>query len=235
MTNGDAGHFEEDRLSLAVRRKEEAARAAAIIGVDSVVLDNADGALLPTLEVRRQVISLIRRYEADVVITHRPNDYHPDHRYTSLAVQDAAYMVTVPHVAPEVAALRKNPVFLYFMDTFSRPAPFEADAAVAVDDVMTTKWQMLDAMESQFYEWLAWHDGLLEEVPEDRAARLKWLEATWGTRFQAAAKIGRKALERWYGKSAAAEVGYAELFEVSEYGHRPSEAELKGIFPFVAA
>ena len=232
MTNGDAGHYEMGLAELAVRRKAEAAAAAAVIGADSIVLDNHDGELQPTLMVRQEVVRIIREFESDVVITHRPNDYHPDHRYTAQAVQDAAYMVTVPHVEPGVPSLRKNPVFLYFMDRFDKPAPFEADVAVAVDDTMATKWKMLDKMESQFYEWLAWHDGLLEKVPADPEARLTWLEETWGPRFRPAARMGREALEKWYGKDRATGVEYVELFEVSEYGHQPTDDELAAIFPF---
>ena len=212
MTTGDAGHHELEAQTLEARRRAEAAK---VIGATSLVLDHHDGELQPTLEVRAEVIGLIRRLQADVVITHRPNDYHPDHRYTSQAVQDAAYMVTVPHVTPAEPVLRKNPVFFYFMDHFEKPVPFDADVAVSVDDTMAAKWKMLDAMESQIYEWLA------------------WLERTWGPRFLPAAKKGRKALKRWYGKTAAAAVRYAELFEISEYGHQPNEEELREIFPFL--
>ena len=234
MTTGDAGHYEMDAESLEARRRAEAAAAAAVIGANSVVLNHHDGQLQPTLEVREEVIASLRRFKADVVITHRPNDYHPDHRYTSLVVQDAAYMVTVPHIVPQEPALRKNPLFLYFMDHFEKPIPFDADVAVAVDDTMAVKWDMLDKMESQMYEWLAWHDGILDTVPSGREERLEWLERTWGPRFLPAAKRGREALTKWYGKAAAA-VRYAELFEVSEYGHQPHEEELRGVFPFLPA
>jgi len=168
-----------------------------------------------------------------VVITHRPNDYHPDHRYTAQIVQDAAYMVTVPFFAPDVPALKKNPTFLYFMDRFQKPAPFQADVAVDVDAFMDVKWNMLDAMESQFYEWLPWHDGKLDEVPADPEERLVWLKNYWSPLFRRATETGRSALARGYDKERAARVEFAELFEVSEYGHQPSDADLTALFPFV--
>jgi LmbE family N-acetylglucosaminyl deacetylase len=233
MTNGDAGHQSLGRTELAARRKREAAAAAAIIGAESIVLDNHDGELLPTLDVRKQVISLIRRFQADVVVTHRPNDYHPDHRYTAQLVQDAAYMVTVPHVVQEQPSLKQNPVFLYFNDHFERPVSSRADVAVAVDDVMDTKWAMLHEMQSQFYEWMPWHDGGLESVPADDAARIKWLKEAWGPRFRAHTRRAEKGLKRWYGKSVASKVRYAEAFEVSEYGRQPSQDDLDAIFPFI--
>lgn len=235
MTNGDAGHQTLGREALAARRKREAAAAAGVIGARSTVLDNHDGELLPTLAVRRQVISIIREAKADVVVTHRPNDYHPDHRYTAQSVQDAAYMVTVPHVVEEVPALRANPVFLYFNDHFERPAPSRLDVAVAVDKVMDTKWEMLDKMESQFYEWMPWHDGGLETVPADAKARLKWLRKAWAPRFEQLTRRAEKGLKRAYGKRAASKVRFAEAFEVSEYGRQPSPEELAAIFPFACA
>jgi LmbE family N-acetylglucosaminyl deacetylase len=233
MTNGDAGHQTMGREELAARRRGEAAASAAVIGAESVVLDNHDGELLPTLDARRQVISLIRRFQADVVVTHRPNDYHPDHRYTAQLVQDAAYMVTVPHVVEEAPLLRQNPVFLYFNDHFERPVPSRADVAVAVDDVMDTKWAMLHRMESQFYEWMPWHDGYLDGVPAGEDDRIEWLAKTWGPRFREHTKRATKGLRRWYGKSAASKFRYAEAFEVSEYGKQPDKAGLEAIFPFI--
>ena len=234
MTNGDAGHQTMGREELAARRRREAEAAAAVVGADSTVLDNHDGGLQPTLAVREDVIRIIRSEEADLVITHRPNDYHPDHRYTSQVVQDAAYMVTVPHVAEDTPSLRKNPLFMYFNDHFRKPIEFQADVAVDVDDVMATKWAMLDKMESQFYEWMPWHDGELDTVPVDGAGRLTWLEETWGPRFRDATSRGRGALAKWYGDEAASSIEYAESFEVSEYGYQPSDEELLGFFPFLA-
>jgi LmbE family N-acetylglucosaminyl deacetylase len=235
MTNGDAGHQTMGREALAARRKAEAAAAAGVIGARSTVLDNHDGELLPTLAVRREVISIIREAKADVVVTHRPNDYHPDHRYTAQVVQDAAYMVTVPHVVEEAPVLRKNPVFLYFTDHFERPAPFRVDMAVAVDEVMDTKWAMLDKMESQFYEWMPWHDGVLESVPADAKDRRKWLRKTWGPVFERYTRRAEKGLKQAYGKRRAAKERFAEAFEISEYGRQPSPEELRAIFPFAGA
>src|SRR6266496_2363262 len=139
VTNGDAGHQTMKGKELAKRRFAEAQEAGKRFGVAYDVLDNHDGQLLPTLDVRLQIIRKIREWNADVVIAPRPNDYHPDHRYTGVLVQDAAYMVAVPALVPEVPALRKNPVFLYYEDRFQRPNPFRPDIAVALDDVIDRK------------------------------------------------------------------------------------------------
>src|SRR5207247_1422521 len=101
--------------------------------------------------VREQVIRQMRHWKADLVLAPRPNEYHPDHRYTGILVQDAAYMVTVPNVAPDTPALRKNPTFMYFQDGFQKPAPFAPDVAISIDDVFDKKIDMLDAHVSQVY------------------------------------------------------------------------------------
>ena len=94
LTNGDAGHQSQGGGMLAKRRRLEAQEAGRRLGIaEYEVLDNHDGELEPSLAVRQQVIRRIRQWKADVVIAPRPNDYHPDHRYTGVLVQDSAYMV----------------------------------------------------------------------------------------------------------------------------------------------
>src|SRR5258708_12734011 len=171
VTSGDAGHQTEGGGALAKRRRAEAMESARRLGITYEVLDNHDGELLPTVPVREQIIRRIRQWNADVVIAPRPNDYHPDHRYTGVLVQDAAYMVVVPNVASDTPPLRKNPVFVYFQDGFQRPNPFRPDIAIDIDDVAAKKLDALDAHVSQFYEWLPWLDARLYEVPHDPTPR----------------------------------------------------------------
>lgn len=232
LTNGDVGHHAMGGGPLAQRRKAEARRSAQIGGMEDLILDHHDGELEPTLELRKEVVRIIRSHQADVVLTHRPNDYHPDHRYAGITVQDAAFMVTVPHFCPDTPALGKNPVFLYMMDEFTKPVPFRPDVAVDVTDVMPVKLDMLDAMESQMYEWLPWLEGCLDSVPGDPVRRRAWLAQKWDPRFLGPAARWRETVARWYGPHAA-NVRYAELFEVCEYGRQPSEAEIRTLFPFL--
>ena len=230
LTNGDAGHQSQGGGALAKRRRAEAQEAGRRLGIAEYELfDNHDGELQPTLEVRQQVIRAIRRWNADLVLGPRPNDYHPDHRYSGVLLQDAAYMVVVPNVCPDTPPLEVNPVFAYVQDGFQRPNPFRPDVAVAIDSVLARKMQALDAHVSQFYEWLPWVDRQLESVPRDPVARLAWLTSQRGGR-----PLGedvRAALRRWYGPRADA-VKDAEAFEVCEYGRRPAEADLRRLFPF---
>ena len=232
VTNGDAGHQDMKGPALAKRRLAEATEAGKRFGVQYDVLNNHDGALMPTLEVRLQVIQKIREWNADIVMAPRPNDYHPDHRYTGVLVQDAAYMVAVPNVVPTTPALTKNPVFLYFQDNFQRPNPFRPDIAVDITSVFATKAHALDAHTSQMYEWLPWIGHYLQEVPKGKQEREEWLARTRQVTITPAV---RQALEKWYGKQKAATILHAEAFEVCEYGRQPNEAERKALFPMLPA
>ena len=228
VTNGDAGHQAEGGGMLAARRRAEAQESGRRLGIEYVVLDNHDGELVPSLDVRLQIIRQIRQWDADIVIAPRPNDYHPDHRYTGILVQDASYMVTVPNIASDTPAIKKNPLFLYFSDRFSRPQPFRPDIVVSIDDVLDKKYAALDAHVSQFYEWLAWHAGELDDVPATPDARLEWLKSK---RSFAIRDEWREAARGRYG-AAADDIRNAEAFEITEYGIQPSEDRIRALIPF---
>jgi len=230
VTNGDAGHQTQGGGALAKRRMQEAKEAGKRFGVTYDVLDNHDGELMPTLDVRLQIIRKIREWKADVVIAPRPNDYHPDHRYTGVLVQDAAYMVAVPNVAPDVAALEKNPIFFYYQDRFLRPNPFRPDVAVDITPVIAKKAHALAAHESQYFEWLPWIGGYLEKVPKDPSQREGWLLKEQEREI---APELRSSLEKWYGRERAGKVRFVEAFEICEYGKQPGEDEIRRIFPML--
>ncbi len=233
MTNGDIGHWKESGPELALRRKAEVEHGAKLIGYAFEILDNHDGELMPTLENRKTVTRLIREWKADVVITHRPYDYHPDHRYTSILVQDAAYMVTVPMFCPDVPVLKNNPVFLYFSDPFEKPYPFQADIAVGVDSMMDKKVGVMLGMVSQFYEGgVSGSPDLLSTDPEKQKARWDAVKARFIKRQRDIADKYRESLGVWYGRERGAKIQYAEAFEICEYGRRPDKVEIKKLFPF---
>jgi N-acetylglucosamine malate deacetylase 1 len=233
VTNGDIGHWREAGGPLARRRRAEVERAAKILGITTEVLDIHDGELLPTLENRRTITRLIREWKADVVMSHRPNDYHPDHRYTGTLVQDSAFMVAVPFFCPDVPPLPANPVFLFYPDSFQKPNPFKPDIAVAIDAVIEKKLDTLDQLESQFYEGGALGSAkLLPSDPEKQQERRRQVRAGHARRSEAVAQRYRDTLAQWYGEERAAQVQYAEAFEVCEYGRQPDKAEFTRLFPF---
>jgi N-acetylglucosamine malate deacetylase 1 len=235
VTNGDIGHWREAGGPLAQRRLAEVKKADAILGVETEVLDIHDGELVPSLENRRKIIRLIRQWRADIVIAHRPWDYHPDHRYTGVLVQDAAYMVTVPFICTDVPPLKKNPLFLYSSDGFKKPYPFHGDIVVAVDDVFDQKLTAIHELTSQHYEGGAnGSEEYMKHVPpaSDVAGRKAWLRERWTGHQSDLANRFRKTLLKEYGPDKGAAVKYAEAFEICEYGRQPSAEEIKKLFPF---
>ncbi|MBN1123445.1 MAG: PIG-L family deacetylase [Sedimentisphaerales bacterium] len=232
-TNGDIGHWQMAGGPLAQRRKAEVEHAARILGIETEVLDIHDGEIMPTLENRRTITRLIREWNADIVIGPRTNDYHPDHRYTGVLIQDAAYMVTVPFFCPDVPALKKNPVFLYCSDRFQKPNPFEPDVVVSIDGVIEKKLDALSVLDSQFVEGGC--GGNASRIPKNKeeliAARQR-VKESFRRRFAATANQYRSDLIKEYGQEKGGKVRCAEAFEICEYGSRPSPEKLKQLFPF---
>ena len=231
LTNGDAGHQELGGIALARRRRAEAQAAGAVAGIEYHVLDNHDGELEPTLENRKNVIRMIRAYTPDLILTHRTNDYHPDHRYAGILVQDAAYMVTVPNVCTDVPALAYNPVIAYMSDNFRFPAPFTPEVAIDIDAVVDKKLDMLHCHTSQMYEWLPFNAGRLDEVPKSPRQRRKWLEHRL-EQFRAIANSHRDLLVNRYGESRGRGIRHAEAFQVCEYGAALPPEKVPVLFPF---
>lgn len=229
LTNGDAGHHSLGGGELARTRIKEAEEAAKRFGVKYTVMNNHDGELMPTLENRLNVIRAIRAWNADIVIAPRPNDYHPDHRYTGVLVQDAAYMVIVPNIAADTPPLKKNPVFLYSHDRFKKPAPFVPDISVVIDAVFEKKIYAMAAHESQFFEWLPWTQGSLDEIPKDEKSRLEML-AKW--RYAPLTNVMKESLKKWYGDEGA-KAKHAEGFQICEYGKQPTDEEIMKLFPML--
>jgi LmbE family N-acetylglucosaminyl deacetylase len=233
VTNGDIGHWREAGGPLANRRRAEVEAAAKMLGIEVEVFDIHDGELLPDLETRKKITRAIRNWKADLVIGPRPNDYHPDHRYTGVLVQDAAYMVTVPFFCPETPNLTKNPVFMYYPDGFKKPNPFKPDVVVGTDSVIEKRLDALDAMPSQFYEGGAnGSTALVPSDPEKKKARAKAVRDGFAGRFSGQANRFRKELVEWYGEDRGKNFKYAEAFEICEYGKQPDKAELARLFPF---
>ena len=239
VTNGDIGHWKTKGKALAQRRLAEAKASDKLLLAETEVLPIHDGELEPTLENRRTITRLIRQWQADIVIAHRPWDYHPDHRYVGVLVQDAAYMVTVPFFCADTPPLQHNPVFMYSTDNFQKPYPFHPDVVVALDEVMDGKVEALDKLESQIYEGGAnGSEAFLKTVPpaSDPAGRMAWLRKSWWTRRNAAeADRFREELVKAYGPEQGKAVKFAEAFEVCEYGRRPNAAEMARLFPFFPA
>lgn len=232
VTNGEGGHHEMSGAELVKRRTDEALAAGKVAGVEYQVMDNRDGQLVPGLEERHKLIRLIREFRPDLILTHRPNDYHPDHRYTSQLVQDCSFLVGVPNICPDVQALRKMPVIAYFADDFQKPLPFKPDVAVDIDAVIEEKVQMLHCHESQVYEWLPWVGQLEGQMSEDPAEKQSQLRR-FVLQFGQVGDEARALLLQNYGSARGSVVEQVETFEGCEYGSLLDEEAIKCLFPFL--
>jgi LmbE family N-acetylglucosaminyl deacetylase len=233
VTNGQSGHQTRYGPGLAAERREEAAASGRILGLDYRVLAYVDGALQPTLEARCEVIRLIRRYDPDLVLTHRPNDYHPDHRITSLLVGDASYLLTVPAIAPDAPALSRMPVIMYLSDEFQRPYPFSPSVVVDIEPVLESIVEMLACHRSQFFDWLPYNRGELDRVPSGLDRQRQWLRDWYLSLIEPLAVRYREPLVAAYGAERGRQIRYIEAFETCEYGV-PLTLELQQrLFPFL--
>jgi LmbE family N-acetylglucosaminyl deacetylase len=231
LTNGQAGHFERPPASLAEMRRQEAAAAGRVIGAEYLTWDIPDGELTADVATRRRVVREIRQFRPDLVLTHRPYDYHPDHRAAGQLVQDATYLVTVPNVERDVPALRRDPVVAYMADLFTRPCPLAPDAVLDVSGQAETIVAMLACHRSQVFEWLAYEEGLLDQVPREEAARRDWLRE-WCRRHMAPrVRRFRADLAAAFGEDRAARVEFCEVFELSEYAAGADLAQRQRLFP----
>lgn len=231
MTNGDVGHFEQAGGPLAKRRKAEVQECARHFGSVVDVLDIHDGELMPTLENRRTVARLIRDWQADIVLGHRPNDYHPDHRYVGTLLDDTAVVVVAPFFVPDTPPTRRNPVYMYYSDGFQHPYPFRADVVVSIDATAEKKWACISAMPSQFGDADSWQARTRPDVPKESADRAAFLLNIVKQRDEALANQYRAQLVALYGEQRGKQVKYAEAFQINQYGRQPTPAELRKLFP----
>lgn len=231
MTNGDIGHFSQAGGPLAARRTAEVTECHRILGIETEVVDIHDGELVPSLENRKTMARLIREWDADVVMGHRPYDYHPDHRYVGVLMNDTAVTVAAPFFVPDTPATRGNPVYMYYSDNFKDPIVFDPTIVVSIDDVAEKKWKCISAMPSQFADKDSWQGRYLPGVPQDDAGRAAFILDTMKKRNEAVANQYRERLVALYGAARGKQVKYAEAFQLNQYGRQATVDELKAMFP----
>ena len=227
VANGCGGHHILNPAQTAERRRGETQQIAKMTGIAYDVWNIPDCEIMDDLETRKLMIREIRRYNPDIVICNRPNDYHVDHRNTSLLVQDASYLLIVPNFCPDVPAMKKMPVIMYWYDRFQNP-PFQADVVVDIDEVLDRKIEMVACHESQLFEWLPYTKGSLDLVPEGKEARIAWLHEPrldgtgigGGTISEQSEAVEadkfRSLLVERYGQKKGNAVRFAEAYAVCE-------------------
>ncbi|MBN8603903.1 MAG: PIG-L family deacetylase [Planctomycetes bacterium] len=232
VTDGRSGHHRIVPNELVSIRRKEAAASGAVIGVEYVTWDFPDGYLQATLAVRDAIIAEMRRFRPDLVLTHRPCDYHPDHRAVGQSVQDASYLVTVPHIVAEVPRLEHDPVVAYMPDLFTRPAPLSPDVVLEITEEFPTAVKMLACHRSQVFEWLPYHDHCEADLPNDEAGKVAWLDG-WLRQFISGREVlWRERLNQLGFPVSSPEKQYCfEAFEVSQYAGKLTAATQQWLFP----
>lgn len=233
VTNGESGHHRLPPRELAARRLAESQAVAELLGIEYEILGNRDGRLVASLEARLEIIALIRRYRPDLILTHRPNDYHPDHRATSTLVCDAAYLVIVPHIVPDVPALRVNPTIVYLSDNFQTPTPFRPSVVIDVEPVFEQILKQLECHASQFFEWLPYTLGMDADIPNNFAARRSFVKDFYDQFNGPLADRYRDLVIATYGEERGRKIRYIEAFEGGEYGTRLTPEIARQLFPML--
>ncbi|CAL1517763.1 PIG-L family deacetylase [Chitinophaga sp. MM2321] len=150
FTNGNMGDAVIEPEKLALIREQETRAAAAIIGAKVIWCDVMDEHVFPDPEQRRKMIDVLREADPDVIFTHSPNDYHPDHRYVGQLVFDAYFQKGLPHIPGQsFPACRFGQSQLYYMDNLGGIG-FLPTEYVDISDVFDIKKAMLACHKSQF-------------------------------------------------------------------------------------
>jgi LmbE family N-acetylglucosaminyl deacetylase len=156
-TDGSAGHMVIPANELAEIRHKEAQESANVIGADFYWLGFRDELIADTIDTRLQFVELIRQSRPDIIFTHDPNDYHPDHRTVSKLVFDASFLSGLPNVKTKSNAHLGVQPLIYF-DT-SGGLNFQPSEYVDIAEVFKVKQTMFSKHVSQI-QWLMDHDHI---------------------------------------------------------------------------
>ena len=151
-TNGNVGSATLSMEEIAKIRKEEAKRAAAHIGAEYICLDYDDEMLFDSRETRLAFINLVRYCKADIILTHSPKDYNPDHELTSKIINDIAVMIPVAKLETKEKPYDKIPMIAYFESELG--LGFVPTEYVDITDTIETKMAMCREHKSQV-QWMS--------------------------------------------------------------------------------
>jgi len=154
LCNGNMGGKNIKPEELAEIRDKEAKLAAKLIGAEALGPIAGDLDLYPTKEMRIEVVDIIRYAKPDVIFTHSPNDYMPDHVITSQLVFDASFTATLPLYKTK-NKVHEPIVPIFYMDTLAG-LNFEPTDYVDITDFIEIKKKMLLSHKSQ-YKWVKGH------------------------------------------------------------------------------
>lgn len=165
VCSGDVGSMTHTREEIARIRRGEAEASARLFGATYDGLGVGDLRVTFDHEIKTKIVEVLRRYRADVVMTHAAKDYMSDHEITSALTREACFAAPAPNwpvpSAPDLAPLHAIPE-LYYADPTSQ---HDADGnfvampiVVDVGSVMARKEELLKCHASQ-RDWLRSQHG----------------------------------------------------------------------------
>ncbi len=150
FTDGSIGDAVVKPEVLRVTREKEARNAAALIGANLIWSGVTDELVFADREQRHLMIDVLRAADPDVIFTHSPNDYHPDHRYVGQLVFDSYFQKGLPSMPNQSRpACRFAQAQLYYMDNICG-IRFDPTEYVDITETFETKKAMLACHKSQF-------------------------------------------------------------------------------------
>lgn len=162
--NGDKGHEIIPPKELAVMRAKEAKKAGSLAGIEVIWGGFEDLEVYENCkEARDKMVDVIRYANPDLIITHTPNDYMPEHVSVSRLVFDASFAATCPSYKCDKLTYSKvgdraKLVPIYYMDSLAG-VNFNPTMYVDISDTIDLKIKMLNCHESQTV-WMRDHDGI---------------------------------------------------------------------------
>jgi LmbE family N-acetylglucosaminyl deacetylase len=165
MTAGDCGSVEYDVQAISRLRRDEGAKAAALMGATYHCLEEKDLLVVYNEKTIEKVTRLLRLVQPAIVFTHSPADYMLDHEMTSMITRGAAFAGPIPNFLAHrrLGSILPHIPHLYYCDPVEGKDPFGRDVVpgfrIDISKVIELKGAMLAAHASQ-RDWLLKHHGM---------------------------------------------------------------------------
>ena len=182
LTQGELG-----TRGTAETRKQEAAAAAKILGVDvRENLEMADGFFQNDEAHQRRIITAIRKYQPEIILCNAPSDRHPDHGRSAKLVADAAFLSGLQKIVTEADGAaqqhwRPKYVFHYIQDRLLQP-----NFVIDITDVFEKKIESVKAYSTQFHNTASNEPQTYISTPdflESVIYRHKWFGKLIGVKY----------------------------------------------------
>ena len=178
VSSGSLGHVVIQPDELRVIRANEAKKAGSLAGVEVICAGFDDLEIFDTKEARDKIVDIIRYANPDLIITHNPDDYMPDHTAVAKLVFDASFTATLPNYPTKQKTVAKL-VPIYYMEP-AAGLNFQPTEYVDITDEMDLKSRMLECHESQVV-WLRDHDG--QDVVENMKVTSRFRGMQCGVKY----------------------------------------------------